>query len=770
MKKLTALALALIMLIPLFVSCKGAGDSVGRDAADGPTAAMRIRINELMADNGAFVLGSTDDWIELYNDEDQDVVLTGYYLAKDLSGEKNLSLDGMTIAAKGYLTVMLTGESAFRLSKEGDTVYLFCASGEIDRLTYDETIGENSFSHEGVCAAPTPGYPNTDAGAEEYIESKALPGVRINEVVPSNETLMPVGEEYYDLVEIYNGSGAAVDLSDYWLSDKKSEPKRCHLPAVTLDDGGYYVIYCSGLEEDGHAPFKISSLGETIYLSDADGFVDAVTVHGDVPKNESYGRNDKDLVYMKDVTMGAENAVGEASAPMVVTASVASGEYDESVTVELSSEGTIHYTVDGTEPNENSPVYTEPLTVTDIATIRAYAVKDGRSSGFVSFCYIINKNHAYPVVNIAIRQDYLTGDEGVLNHIDPEYEHEAFVTMIDGSDEMFAVPCGFKLHGNDSKKGDKQNFQLRFRSEYGMSELDYKVFEDRDYTSYNSLLLKGGSEDFVACNFRDELCAALADGATNLATQAYRPVVLYLNGQYWGFYWLRERYDARNLANRLGVSKSSITQLKAYGMSAVDGTTEEYQSLVAYCRSHDLRNEEDYNYVMARVDAKSIMDWYICRSYMSDADLANIRFFKSSEDDGRWHWCFFDLDWSFWIDQTDPIGATARDDGYHDVILALLRNPEFKDMFLKRYAELMNSVLNEETILAKIDGFVETMRPEIEADRERWGLSVSYWEANVELLKNFVRDGARDATVLAGIKNYFGLSSEEMTAYFGDKW
>ena len=70
----------------------------------------------------------------------------------------------------------------------------------------------------------------------------------------------------------------------------------------------------------------------------------------------------------------------------------------------------------------------------------------------------------------------------------------------------------------------------------------------------------------------------------------------------------------------------------------------------------------------------------------------------------------------------------------------------------------------------RIDEFVETMRPEIEADRERWGLSVSYWEANVELLKDFVRDGARDATVLAGIKNYFGLSSEEMTAYFGDKW
>ena len=769
MKRLTSLILAVMMLTAPLVACKST-NSVGRDVNETPSPAMRIVINELMADNSAFVMGCTDDWIELYNDEDEEALLNGYYLSKNEDGSDPFTLDERTIPSKGYLTVRLTEDSAFRLSKDGDTVYLFCATGLIDTLAYDSTIGEKSFSHEGLCATPTPGYPNTAAGAEEYASSTPLPGVRINEVVPSNEKFLPVGEDFYDLVEIYNGSGAAVNLADYWLSDKRSEPKRCHLPDITLPDGGYYVIYCSGLEEEGHAPFKISSLGETIYLSDNDGFVDAVSVPGDVPKNESFGRNDRQLVYMKDVTMGAENALGEAVAPMAITASVASGAYDSPVTVELSGEGTIYYTLDGTAPNESSNVYTEPLTVTDVATIRAFAAKDGRTSGFVSFCYIINKDHKYPVVNVAIRQDYLTGDEGVLNHVDPEYEHEAFVTMMDGSREMFAVPCGFKLHGNDSKKGDKQNFQLRFRSEYGLSELDYKVFENRDYTSFNSLLLKGGSEDFVSCNFRDELCADLADGATALATQAFRPVILYLNGQYWGFYWLRERYDARNLANRLDVSKGSITQLKSYGFAAVDGTTEEYQALVGYCRTHDLRNDDDYKYVMDRVDAKSIMDWYICRSYMSDADLANIRFFKSSDDDGRWHWCFFDLDWSFWIDQTDPIGNTARDDGYHDIILALFRNPEFRDMFLKRYAELMNTVLNEETILAKIDWFVETMRPEIEADRERWDLSVSYWEANVERLRDFVRDGKRDATVLTGLKNYFGLSSEQMTSYFGDKW
>ena len=771
-KNTLALLLAAVLLLPLLVSCVGpdipsGNDPVDLTATDEPTPAKKVVINELMADNPAFVMNCADDWIELYNDEDEDLRLSSYYLTKRQKGGRVLSLDGKTIPAKGYLTIRLTEDSPFRLSKDGDSVLLLCATGLVDELAFDASIGENSFSHEGVCEFPTPGYPNTLAGYEDYIANLPVPGVRINEILPSNGIYLPVGENFYDLVEIYNGSGADIDLSRYWLSDKKSEPKRYNFPAITLPDGGYFIVYCSGLIESDHASFKISSLGETVFLSDGSGFVDAIRVPDDVPRNESYGRNGTDLVYMSEVTMGYENAAGYSARPSVPVSSVASGAYDEPFTVTLSAPGEIRYTLDGTEPNGDSPVYSEPIEVTDITSIRAYSIENGRSSRLVSFFYIVDKDHAYPVVNVAIKQEYLDGERGVLNHVDPEYEHEAFVTMMDGGEELFSVPCGFKLHGNDSKKGEKQNFQLRFRSEYGLSKLEYKVFENRDYTTFNSLLLKGGSEDYPFCCFRDELCAALVDGLTNLETQAYRPVILYLNGQYWGFYWLRERFDARNLANRLGVSKDSITQLKDYGEAAVDGTNSDFMALVNYCKKHDLRNGEDYNYVMERIDHVSMMDWYICRSFMSDTDLANIRMFNSTEDDGRWHWCFFDLDWSFWIDRDDPIGTTARNDGHHEIILALLKNPDFRDMFLRRYAELLDTAFSEERILSLIDGFVEIMRPEIEADRARYRLSVSAWESNIEKLRDFVRNGKRRATVLAGIKRYFSLTEAEMTAYFG---
>lgn len=780
MKRIAAALLALISIACMFSSCRG-GETVPApvEVIGGPsevpsnteeagTDRKGIVINELMADNEQLVMGCTDDWVELYNPGGAEADLSKYFLIKSSSADKRLSLEGMTIPANGYLVIKLTDEAPFRLSKDGDGLLLVSGDTIIDRLDYDASIGTDSISHEGICEHPTPGFANTEEGYLAYLETIVLPALVINEVVSSNSRYMPVEGEYYDLVEIMNTSDSDVELSDYYLSDKGSELKRYRFPQMTLPAGGYFVVYCSGKDlGPEHAPFKISSSGETLYLSTDSGLVDRVIVPGDLKKDESYGRSGGAFVYMSEVTMGSANREGHAAALAAPAASVPTGAYDEPFKLTLSGEGEIRYTLDGTEPGASSKLYSEPIEVNGITSIRAVCMSGERVSDEVSFFYLVNIEHAYPVINVAIKQEYLTGSEGVLNHVDPEYEHEAFVTMMDHGELCFSVPCGFKLHGNDSKKGEKQNFQLRFREEYGMSKLEYKVFDDREATVFNSLLLKGGSEDYPFCNFRDELTTGLADGVSALSTQAYRPVILYLAGEYRGIYWLRERYDAEYCAVRLGVSADSINLLKDYGGSVVKGSGRGFADLISYCKSHDLRNEEDYQYVMSRIDYLSMMDWYIFRSYVGDVDLANGRFYSSTEDDGRWHWCFFDLDWAFWNNKEDPIGRTARDDGHHEIILALFKNPEFKDMFIKRYAKMMKAVLNEETILKRIDEFEELLRPEIKADREKYGFSVESWEKKIDALRDYVRNGARDKVVLEGIKSYFKLSDDQMMSYFG---
>lgn len=725
-------------------------------------------VSEVMPDNKHLILGHDLDWIEIHNRTEAAVRLDDYALTDDTTKPNALPLTGKTIEAGGYLVIVLEEEAPFHLSSLGETVSLTYRGQEIAKLTYPADEEGSSYGSEGALSFPTPGFANTEEGYLSYLDSLTLPDLIISEVLSSNDSYLPQQGNCFDLVEVQNRSSSPILLSDYTLSDKRKEPERYRFPNVTLEPGQCYVVFCSGAVSLGenHASFKISSAGETIYLSKGGVFTDILVIPGDLKTDESYGRSGNRLVYFSTPTPGAQNGTGTPAGISAPTADSPSGIYDEAVTVTLSGSGTVHYTLDGSLPTTSSPVYTNPLLISGVTTIRAICVKDGRNSDPVAYTYIVGKEHPLPIVSVAISQDKLTGTQGVLNHISESYEYEAMLTLIEDGKEQFSVPFGFRLHGNDSRKGEKQNFQLRFRSQYGMSRLKYPVFADRDITEFKSLLLKGGSEDYPSAMIRDELAANLVDGNTNLYAQAVKPVVLYLGGEYWGVYYLRERYSDDYCASHLGVSSESVDLLYSYG-GVQAGSAAEYNSLLSFCRTNNMSLPENYAALCEKVDINSLMDWYICRSYMGDKDLANIRYFRSDEGDGKWRWCYFDLDWAFWHTTDKPLSSIIADPDRHTLILAALASEQGKDVFLKRYAHLMKTVLNETSIIAEIDRLAGSIQSEMPADRERWGYSVSRWETSVESLRTYVRDGARDRTVLADLQEYFSLTDAEINRYFG---
>ena len=780
MKRSIAWIMVVILLIGLFSGCTDNKTPSDTEPTTAPgteptnpniSAAVGVTISEVMPQNKHIVLGHEFDWVELYNKEDETINLEHYYLTDDLSDPHALSLENITIPADGYMVVVLDDNAPFGLSSAGETIYLVYVDDVVAQISFGVSDNGESYDMDGVCQYPTPGYANTLEGYRAYLASVTLPELIINEVMTSNNTYKAADGGCHDMVEIRNNSNQPIDLSAYTLTDKRSEPLRYSFPAVTLQPGECYVVYCSGDTGLGvnHTSFKLSSDGETIYLGKQGKLIDALVIPGDLAQNNSYGRVGNVAMYLTTPTFGSANSDGYEMRVQSPVANVASGVYQDAFTLTLSGEGNIYYTLDGTRPTAKSAAYTGPIAIDGVMTVRTICISGERASEEAAYTYVVGVSHSLPVLNIAISQEALTGEAGVLNHIDKNYEYEAMLTLIENGEEKFSVPFGFRLHGNDSRTHEKQNFQLRFRSKYGAGKLNYQVFDDLDITEFNSLLLKGGGETWMRSMLTEELACAIAFGSTNVYAQATKPVVLYLGGEFWGVYFIRERYSDDYVASHLNVSKESV-DLLAYGSALAEaGKNKDFLELRKYVQSHDMSLDENYAYLAERIDVLSLIDWYICRSYVGDRDPANIRRFRSSEDSGKWLWMYFDLDWSFWYRENEkPVTWLLETTGGEKILMsAVLKHPTGRDLFLKRYAELMDTILNEAYIIDKIDSFVALIKQDMQMDRERWGVSYQNWENKVEELRQYVRDGARNQVVLSDIQGYFGLTDAEMAAYFG---
>lgn len=218
MKKILSLFLAAVLLLGMLASCAQEPqptDTTGQSAptaapttapTEPPVTAKDIVISEVMPDNKWLCLGHDLDWIELYNRDTEAVVLDGYYLADNTQLAEAMDLSGMEIPAGGYLNIVLQENDPFHLSSQGETVYLAFGDQILSQLTYPVSEDGESWDENGVCAAPTPGYANTEEGYARYLETLVLPELIISEVLSSNSQFKAPDGGTYDIVEIMNNS------------------------------------------------------------------------------------------------------------------------------------------------------------------------------------------------------------------------------------------------------------------------------------------------------------------------------------------------------------------------------------------------------------------------------------------------------------------------------------------------------------------------------------------------------------------------------------
>jgi len=752
----------------------------GTDAPS-PEAEPSLMISELMADNATHFMQGFADWIEVFNTGDAAIDLSDYYVSEDEFHPYAHRLPALTLEPGGFAVLVCGRDIPFGLAKEGGTVVLTRAGGARADIAQYPALGEDeSYAAGEISSRATPGFANTEEGCAAYRASLEQ-GLVINEALSKNAGAYAAGGAYPDAVELRNLSDAPVELSDYFLSDDMDDLLLWQLPAGTLAPGEIAVFPATGDALTG-APFKISAQGEALYLSGADGSVADALLIPALAANVSYGRAGDGYALFQPPTLGFENGGGTLTPLEAPTASLAPGMYAQAVAVTLAGEGDIYYTVNGAEPTKTRGRLYDgaPVEIAATTSLRVRAYRGEIASDASTYCYFISEpDYALPVLKLTASQGTLTGSGSIYENYTGSREVKANLTLFVGGKQEFSLDCGVSMFGAGSRVLSKKSFKLRFRKIYGNGKLSYNMFEGLGVGSFDALVLRSGSEDQGRAFFRDELMTSLA-GRSDMDTlyvQAYRPVNLYINGEYFGIYFVREWVREGYVAAHLNVGEESVSIIEGWDY-AIRGSGESYFDALNYCRNNgDLSDNAKCAYVLARVDEVSLMDYYIARAYGGDHDLANIRHIQSSEGDGKWRVVFFDLDWAFTeSSENDPfyalLGTRKNLRGHNNVMMrALLTNADFRAAFLARVGHELSTTFATRNVLARIDEMEKELEADMPYECKRWRRSMESWRAHVERLREFARDGRGRASDRAGLLaadavTTFDMTQEEVAAYF----
>ncbi len=622
-----------------------------------------IRISEIMSGEQTVLpdsQGDFSDWIELYNTTDRTIRLAGWTLSDDPNVPDKWLIPALELQAGERAVIFCSGKDAvldgalhagFSLSAGGETVVLSACSGTtVERVTFGAAEENCSFTFEetgeGVLSQyPTPGYPNDEAGYETFCDSAVPEGpLAIWELMSSNDWYLPQAlGKCYDWVELRNISDASINLSDYCLTDDADQPGLYSLPDQVLAPGASIVLILSGDEslsssKYDHGNFTLDAMGDHLFLFTKDGDLTDYASFGQIPLEHSYGRSETSGgFYYMNPTPGRDNHAGERMISAMPTSDTAPGVYtgDTAFTVTLEAEGSIYYTLDGSDPDRSSRRYEGPIQIQDTAVLRAVAIEEGKlCSDIYTATFIIQQSHDLPVVSLVTDPGNLWGVNGIYKSGDITIKEEKRPANIaySGADGSFSLDCEISLHGETTVLAfSKKSFTIRFQDNYD-GVLNYDVFGDGEVTTFSSLILRTSHESTISTQMHDAFLGQIASECSDsLISQKYKYVALYINGEYWGLYAFREHHSQEHYASYMEVPADSVSMVRY--------CIDEKNSLYAFyhfCEDNDLRSETNYGYAQNTLDLNSFADWIILQSYVANEDINGYMRYNCSSVDNLW--------------------------------------------------------------------------------------------------------------------------------------
>ncbi|GJM35521.1 MAG: hypothetical protein DHS20C18_45220 [Saprospiraceae bacterium] len=467
--------------------------------------------------------------------------------------------------------------------------------------------------------------------------------------------------------------------------------------------------------------------------------------------------------------LGQKNSTSEPA--IDIQFSQEGGFYREEVEVALySPKAAIYYTLDGSRPTTRSIHYKGAILLKKTAVIRAVAYLDGKESGLFGHTYLIDEaDTGFPVVSIGITP-YLLFDpsEGLFMRgnqvIDSSWqkpganfwsrrEISCHLDIFESDGQtVYSNQTGLRLFGGMSRLFPQKSLAIVARKRYGQSRFDYPIFGEDGPKKFKFLVLRNSGSDFGKTHFRDAFMTSLLDD-WDIEKQAYRPAHVYINGQYWGIYNIREKINRYFVASNSEADKDSIDLIE-HRFTRKRGSKRHYQRLLNFLEKNDLRDPDRYAYVGTQMEVDNFMNYQIAQIYFDNQDAGgNIKFWRPQTPDGRWRWIMYDTDWGFGLHDdnayrnnslqfhTAADGPNWPNPPWSTFLLRkLLENETFSKQFINRFADHLNTTFSSLQVDQKIAGFYKKLSPEMPRHLERWHLRQSTWEAEISQLRTFAQE------------------------------
>ncbi|HET6244273.1 MAG: CotH kinase family protein [Bacteroidetes bacterium] len=608
--------------------------------------------------------------------------------------------------------------------------------------------------------------------------------VVINEISNSNGSLLlDEKQETHDWIEIFNSGSQSVNLLNYSLSDNPKKPKKWLFPNIVLEPYSFRIVYASG--EDTlvnnylHSNFKLSKTGEEIILSDAnENIIDYYSL-GELQNNHGVGRKPDggekwclfDIPSPGKTNNNSPCYDGYEPDPVI---SLNSGFYSASQIVELytpSSTGIIRYELDGGFPSGSASIYSSALVInsTKIVSAKCYSSSNRLPSNTIKRSYFINETNCdLPIFSITLDPsdlwDYNTGIYAMGPGASTTYPYKGanfwkdweklcHVEYFDKQKvKQFEMNAGVSIHGGYSRGEGQKSLRIKCKSEYGTTVLNYPLIPEKSVIGvFKSFNLRNGGQDYSYTRFRDAFMQRIMKDC-HVDIMGYEPALVFLNGEYWGEYEIREQQDAKYIENNFGVPEDHLDLLTHKGyLRALSGTLDGFNSMHNFINTSDPQSSTFYPKVEQMLDLENFADYFIAQTYYSNNDWIdhttvsnNIKLWRQTNPDGKWRYVFWDIDQASGLYgyaptiNNLPAVISPNDPNQHsDILGKLLKNSQFNIYFINRYADLMNTVFQYKNIKETAYAMRDSIRTSMPRHKVKWPGNYEKWLKDVDQMVNW---------------------------------